>query len=103
MTGETTIEISLIIAIIGCLLGVWSFFFNYRKGIQSNDDILNEIKTSVLKSNMKLDDQCGRIQDLQVDIKSTRNEIERMREIQIRLDMEIKALQKRLEHLEGNE
>lgn len=92
-----------VITAILFLISLYTFYQANKKSIVDNDSILNEIKTSVLKANMKLDDQCSRIQTLQVDIQSTKNDIEKFREEQIRHDMEIKAIWKRIDEAKRGE
>lgn len=112
MNSETTITIGLVIAVIGCLIGIWNFFKAYKenvtKDVKSNDshfeEINQNIKTlteSVLKLNFKSDQICATTNETRTDLKSMRNDIEDIREKQIRHDMEIKAIWKRLESIDG--
>lgn len=93
--------ISLLISIILFMISIWNFDQARKKNTIDSQDVLNEIKTSVLKANMKLDDQCSRIQTLQVDLQTMKNDVDKFREVQIRHDMEIKAIWKSIDKLNG--
>lgn len=99
MNGDSTVTIGLIVLVIGCLINVWGFIRANKSDTKADSEALFTIKESLIKANSKLDDQCNRIQDLQVDIKSTGKDIDRMREVQIRQDMEIKAIWKRIDEM----
>lgn len=91
------------ISIILFLISLYNLSQARKTSIVDENNVLNEIKTSVLKANMKLDDQCSRIQTLQVDMQSMRNDIDKYREEQIRHGMEIKALWKKIDELKGSD
>ena len=87
MNSDSTITISLIIAIIGCLIGVYGFVQSYKKSINDDNRILFEIKSDVQKANGKLDTQCSQIQDIKVDLKSQSVEVEKLREKMIKMEI----------------
>lgn len=92
-------SIGLILAVISSVILIINFLKDQKKTAKDETITLQEIKTNGIKANMKLDDQCGRIQDLQVEVKTIKADFEKVHEKQIQHDIEIKAIWKNIDKL----
>ena len=89
ITGDTTVSIALILCLVNIVLTIWSNFSGSSK----------DIHEAVLKANMKLDQQCGQLTDMQASIRTVSKEVETIKEEQVRQNMEIKALWRNVDEL----
>ena len=110
MNSDSTITISLIIAIVGCLIGVYGFFQSYKKSIKQDDEELdkhfdvlnssiNSLNESVLKLNFKTDQICSTTNETRTDLKAMKNDIDNLRETQVKHGMNINAMWKLIDEL----
>ena len=87
MSTSTTVDISLIIAVIGCVIGIFSWYKGQKKDAQAEEqrftnmssamkDSLSGIKESVLKLNMKTDQICVTTNETRSDIKAMTQRID---------------------------
>lgn len=74
------LSVGLLLTLLNALKMLYDWYHSSKKYISEEDNILNEIKTSVLKTNMKLDSQCTQLLDLQATLKSNENEIDNIKE-----------------------
>lgn len=68
MGTDATVSIALIIALVGVFVTLYNFNTSRKKDVLSEATRMEEIKTSCLKSNMKLDEVCTRLTNIQTDI-----------------------------------
>lgn len=68
MGTDTTVSIALVIALIGVFVTLYNFNSSRKKDTLSEAARMEEIKTSCLKANMKLDEVCTRLTGIQTDI-----------------------------------
>lgn len=71
--GDTAISVSLLIAVIGCLIGVYGFLQSRKKDTQEEDRSQFDIREDLLKANIKLDSVCSVTNEIRTDIKSMQN------------------------------
>lgn len=68
MGTDATVSIALIIALVGVFVTLYNFNTSRKKDVLSEATRMEEIKTSCLKANMKLDEVCTRLTGIQTDI-----------------------------------
>ena len=74
MGTDATLSIALIIALIGVASTIYSFSNNRKKNVQAEDAKMEEIRTTCLKANMKLDTVCGTLTDIKTDVKAVQQQ-----------------------------
>lgn len=75
MGTDATLSIALIIAVIGCAITVTNFVAGQKKNTQGEDAKMEEIRTSCLKANLKLDTVCGTLTDIKTDVKAMQQKV----------------------------
>lgn len=84
--------ISIIIAIIGCLVGVSGWIRNVRSDVEEKEGETSEIKTS-------LDFISNDIKDLKVDVRAFNRDLQDVRTIAISAENEAKRANDRIDRL----
>lgn len=74
MGTDTTLSVALIIALIGVASTIYTLSINRKKNVQTEDAKMEEIRTSCLKANMKLDTVCGTLTDIKTDVKAVQQQ-----------------------------
>lgn len=75
MSGDTTLTISAIIAIVGFIVLIYNFLQSKKKVTQEEDQKLSTIHESLLKANLKLDSVCATTNETRADIKSMQTQV----------------------------
>ncbi len=70
MGTEATISIALIIAAVGFFITVYNFNNARKKDALTEESKMEEVRTSCLKANMKLDTICSQLTGIQADVKA---------------------------------
>lgn len=103
MSSDTTISVGLIIAIIGCAIGVWNWFQAYKKGVKSETTEVGQIETKTneefIRINMKLDEINRVSADIKSDLKLMDNKVDKMNEELIAQKLQINALWNKVDHI----
>jgi len=103
MSSDTTISVGLIIAIIGCGIGIWNWFQAYKKNIKgeatSTGQIEAQANTEFIKINMKLDEINRVTADIKSDLKQMDNKVDKMNEELVAQKLQINALWSKLDRL----
>lgn len=108
MTGDTTITISLLMAIIGCIISVSNFIDNKRrshKGEIKSDTV--EMTTAIVKMESIKDsikdlrtDMQQSMKDIKSDVSSIKNDMNDFRERIVAVEQSAKAAHHRLDQME---
>lgn len=84
------LSVGIILTLLNGFKMLYDWYHSNKKNINEDTNILNEIKTSVLKSNMKLDSQCTQLLDLQATLKANEKEIDNIKERLLVLEIKLK-------------
>ena len=108
MGTDVTVSVAFIIAILGAVSTAYNLSASRKKSVQSEDSKMEEIRTSCLKANMKLDTACGQLNTISADVKSMQTQINQteMKVAVIERDQKttftrVDELRERLERLEN--
>ena len=69
MDANSSITITFLIAVVGFLFTVYNFYASRKKEALESNQRLEEIRESLLKCNMKLDQVCATTNETRSDIK----------------------------------
>lgn len=79
MGTDTTLSIALIIAVGGFAITILNFISNNRSAIRKStkeeDSTMEDIRTSCIKQNVKLDNISAAIGDIKADVKATQKQL----------------------------
>lgn len=75
MGTDQTVSIAFVVAIIGFIISLANFFNDQKKNTQGEDAKMEEIRTSCLKANLKLDSVCGTLTDIKTDVKAMQKQV----------------------------
>lgn len=75
MGTDQTVSIAFVVAMIGCVISLANFFNGQKKNTQGEDAKMEEIRTSCLKANIKLDSVCGTLTDIKTDVKAMQKQV----------------------------
>lgn len=96
-----SVTISFLIAVIGCIIGLSGWYFGRKKDTQVEDGKLEDIRTSIIKANMKLDNVCAVTSDIKTDIKSMNNQLRDQDRRITMLERDMKTAFSKLDEMRG--
>lgn len=115
MTDKTTITLGFLVVLVGFCISLWNFLRSYKRSIREDEneiasynaslkedikelsDNVKELNTSILKLNFKTDGMCDQITNISLTIQSMRNDLDDLKEKQIRMETRLEALEKESE------
>lgn len=75
MGTDATVSVALIIAVAGLVVTIYNFFNGRKKDTQAEDAKMEEVRSSMLKVNLKLDSLCSNVGEIRTDIKAMQTQI----------------------------
>lgn len=75
MGTDAAVSVAFIVAVVGLIVTIYNFVASRKKDTQVEDGKMEEIRTSVLKANIKLDNACGSLTEIRTDIKAMQSQI----------------------------
>ena len=99
MGTDASVSVALIVAVVGLLISLYGWANGRKKDTQADDSKLEEVRTSILKANMKLDQICGTTVDIKSDIKSMQTDFNGLDKRVTLMENEIKTAWIRIDEL----
>lgn len=91
--------LGVISVILGIISTAYGLYKSNKKQIQEDDSVTASIKESLLKLNLKSDQICSTTNDTRADLKSIQNNLDGIKETQLKHGIYIDQLQKDVEEL----
>lgn len=99
MTTDTMVSVALLVALLGIAIQVYNWYTGRKKDTQHDDSKLEDIRTSLLKCNMKLDQVCTTTTDIKTDIKAVQQNVNEIDKRVAMLEQNEKIIWKKIDEI----